>query len=379
MAQSLTELLLSGAELRTLIDAAEDILGNPLAFIDRNQNEPLLSKGYPQDDIEDKIYRRRNISSAEYEKDTDYVTALALTGRPHIIAWPNIRRRRMVCGSLVGGKHLGGIRLPDVGRPLEELDPEAVMETAQVLGVAMVLNGWPADAGINDGQELLFSILNQRINPPFLANRMLYPMFPEGSTYCMLWFITDSAEALLPDLQPYCYAPVENGFAALTDYHALLKNREALDREVRSQERLVSCSDAFSSVQDIYEHFRLAQSVYRYALSVGQTQGLALFNDYRLHHMLASVSRLPDASRYIHDGIRALRDYDREKGTEYLATLRAYLDCDQNISLAAQQLCVHKNTVFYRLGRLKSDFGLDLQDTKTLVSLYCSLWLGDIL
>ena len=96
MAESLTELLLSGAELRTLIDAAEDILGNPLAFIDRNQNEPLLSKGYPQDDIEDKIYRRRNISSAEYEKDTGYVTALALTGRPHIIAWPNIRRRRMV-------------------------------------------------------------------------------------------------------------------------------------------------------------------------------------------------------------------------------------------------------------------------------------------
>ena len=67
MAQSLTELLLSGAELRTLIDAAEDILGNPLAFIDRNQNEPLLSKGYPQDDIEDKIYRRRNISSAVWK------------------------------------------------------------------------------------------------------------------------------------------------------------------------------------------------------------------------------------------------------------------------------------------------------------------------
>ena len=379
MTQRLMDLLLSGAELRTLIDAAEDILGNPLAFIDRNQNEPLLSKSYPQDDIEDKIYRRRNISSAEYEKDTGYVMALSLTGRPHIIAWPNIRRRRMICGSLVGGRHLGGIRLPDVGRPLEDLDPDAVTETAQILGMAMVLNGWPADTEINDGQELLFSILNQRINPPFLANRMLYPLFPEGSTYCMLWFIADSAEGLLPDLQTYCYALAENGFAALTDYQALLKNRETLDREIRSRGRLVSCSDSFPSVQEIYENFRLAQSVFQYALAAGQTEGLALFNDYRLHHMLASVSRLPDASRYLHNGIRALRDYDREKWTEYLATLRTYLDCNQNIGLTAQRLCVHKNTVFYRLGRLKSDFGLDIQDTKTLVSLYCSLWLGDIL
>ncbi len=379
MTQRLMDLLLSGAELRTLIDVAEDILGNPLAFIDRNQNEPLLSKSYPQDDIEDKIYRRRNISSAEYEKDTGYVMALSLTGRPHIIAWPNIRRRRMICGSLVGGRHLGGIRLPDVGRPLEDLDPDAVTETAQILGMAMVLNGWPADTEINDGQELLFSILNQRINPPFLANRMLYLLFPEGSTYCMLWFIADSAEGLLPDLQTYCYALAENGFAALTDYQALLKNRETLDREIRSRGRLVSCSDSFPSVQEIYENFRLAQSVFQYALAAGQTEGLALFNDYRLHHMLASVSRLPDASRYLHNGIRALRDYDREKGTEYLATLRTYLDCNQNIGRTAQRLCVHKNTVFYRLGRLKSDFGLDIQDTKTLVSLYCSLWLGDIL
>ena len=39
-------------------------------------------------------------------------------------------------------------------------------------------------------------------------------------------------------------------------------------------------------------------------------------------------------------------DYDREKGTEYLATLRTYLDCNQNIGLTAQRLCVHKNTVF---------------------------------
>lgn len=373
MSLSLISLLLNGASLQTLINAAEELLGNPVAFIDRNQNEPLLSPNYPQDDIDDKIYRRRNITMEEYQKDTEYVTALSLTGQPHIIAWPNIRRKRMICGSIVGGRHLGGVRLPDVGRPLEEIDRNMVIQTAQVMGIALILNGWPVGLPDNDGQSFLWSILNQKVNPSFLSNRMIYPLFPDGCSFCMLWYSCETENFFLPDGISYCYAPVENGFAVLTDFQALSKGKDAFDREIRSRHFLVSCSDVFWSVNDIYQQFQLAKSVHAYASVSGQVEGLAWYNDYRLYHMLDAVSKTAQASSYIHDGLRQLREYDREKGTEYLPTLRTYLECNQNVGQTAANLCIHKNTVFYRLGRLKTDFGLDLQDTKTLVSLYCSL------
>lgn len=386
MSQSLTDLLLSGASARVLIDAAEDILGNPVAFIDLNQNEPLLSKGYPQDDIDDKIYRRRNISLDEYQKDTSYVTALSLTGQPHIIAWPNIRRRRMICGSIIGGRHLGGIRLPDMGHPLEELDTELVIETAKVMGMAMVLGGWPSGSGQGDGQSFLWSILNGQANPSFLANRMIYPLFPEGCLFCMLWYRpsfikkpTIGDPDFLRLIDSRCYTPADDGYAVLTDYHALLQNREAIEEEIRQQNLLVACSDSFTSVNDIFEQFKTAQAVYSYAQAASQTCGLAFYDDYRLFHMLDHIKREPEASRYIHSRIPFLRDYDRDNGTEYLATIRSYLDCNRNIAQTAETLCIHKNTVFYRLSRLKNDFGLDLEDSKTLVCVYCSLKLLEML
>lgn len=378
MSRTLTDLLFQGASLRTLIDAAEDFLGNPLAFIDRNQNEPLLSKSYPQDDIDDKIYRRRNISTEEYQKDTDYVTARSLTGRPHIIAWPNIRRRRMICGSIIGGRHMGGIRLPDVGRPLEELDSQDVIQTAQVMGAALILNGWPTGSSMDDGQSFLWSILNQKVNPSFLSNRMIYPLFPEGCQFCLLWYPCDAADLFLPSIQSYCYAPAEQGLAVLADFQELTEKRAAIEEELSARGLLAGCSDSFTSVNDIYRQFRLARSVYAYAGASGQATGLAFFNDYRLYEMLSFVAAHSEPSLYIHDSLPALRRYDREKDTQYMDTVRAYLDCNRNIARTAERLCIHKNTVFYRLGRLKEDFGLDLENTRTLANVYCSLRLMEL-
>ena len=236
------------------------------------------------------------------------------------------------------------------------------------MGAALLLNGWPADSSMDDGQSFLWSILNQKINPSFLSNRMIYPLFPEDCQFCLLWYPCDTANLFLPSIQSYCYAPAEQG----------LEKRAAIEKEIAARGLLVSCSDSFSSVNDIYRQFQLARSVYAYAGASGQTTGLAFFNDYRLYEMLSFVAAHSDPSLYIHDSLPALRRYDREKDTQYMDTVRAYLDCNRNIARTAERLCIHKNTVFYRLGRLKEDFGLDLENTRTLASVYCSLRLMEL-
>ena len=65
----------------------------------------------------------------------------------------------------------------------------------------------------------------------------------------------------------------------------------------------------------------------------------------------------------------ALVDHDREKGTEYVVTLRAYLDHFGDVPAAAASLHVHPNTFRYRLRRLVAVAGLDLDDpTERLVA-----------
>jgi DNA-binding PucR family transcriptional regulator len=54
--------------------------------------------------------------------------------------------------------------------------------------------------------------------------------------------------------------------------------------------------------------------------------------------------------------------HDREHGTQYAATLRAYLDAFGNIPAAARRAGVHPNTFRYRLRRLIELAGLRLED-----------------
>ena len=56
----------------------------------------------------------------------------------------------------------------------------------------------------------------------------------------------------------------------------------------------------------------------------------------------------------------ALEEQDRAFGTEYLHTVRTYLEHGQNAGETARALNVHRNTVDYRMEKVRDRFGLDL-------------------
>lgn len=60
--------------------------------------------------------------------------------------------------------------------------------------------------------------------------------------------------------------------------------------------------------------------------------------------------------------LAALATQDAEKGTSWVATVRAYLDAFGDVAVAADRVGVHPNTFRYRLKRINEVFGLDLSD-----------------
>ena len=110
MEHPLLDLLLNGAAFSEIIDKAEQVLGNPVAFIDTAQNETTLSAHYPREDMEDKAYRRQQISDEEYQKNTDYVTSISRTGIPQVRIRPGHTRRKI--------KPPVGLRIPEAHRRL---------------------------------------------------------------------------------------------------------------------------------------------------------------------------------------------------------------------------------------------------------------------
>lgn len=71
--------------------------------------------------------------------------------------------------------------------------------------------------------------------------------------------------------------------------------------------------------------------------------------------------------------LATLRTYDAQHGTEFVATLRAWLDHFGDVRSASQAMHVHTNTFRYRLGRLSEIAGIDLDDAGSRFGLMLQL------
>lgn len=60
--------------------------------------------------------------------------------------------------------------------------------------------------------------------------------------------------------------------------------------------------------------------------------------------------------------LRALAEHDRKKETQYCETLYFYLVCNRSLKKTCDALFTHRNTVLYRIGRIREDFLIPLDD-----------------
>ncbi|MGI8910738.1 MAG: PucR family transcriptional regulator [Rubrobacteraceae bacterium] len=71
--------------------------------------------------------------------------------------------------------------------------------------------------------------------------------------------------------------------------------------------------------------------------------------------------------------VRPLIEYDRERSSDLVRTLRVYFACGANTSSAADRLFLHRNSMLYRLERIRELTGLDLRDHRVALALQLGL------
>jgi DNA-binding PucR family transcriptional regulator len=99
------------------------------------------------------------------------------------------------------------------------------------------------------------------------------------------------------------------------------------------------------------------------------------FDEVLIDHMVRSS---PHGDRILDGTLRPLLDYDAERQSELVPTLRAYVDSGFNLTKSAELLSVHPNTVVYRLKRIKELSGRDPHDPDDLLLLFLGLKLTEL-
>lgn len=115
------------------------------------------------------------------------------------------------------------------------------------------------------------------------------------------------------------------------------------------------------------------------ARSEGKVPGVALYEDFQIPLNLLKIGAFIEENGLGGtDEIARIQARDAEQQTDYLDTLRAYLESNGNISAMAARLHVHNNTVRYRVTRLAEDFNLDLADPQKRLWLWLRLTTMDL-
>ena len=85
------------------------------------------------------------------------------------------------------------------------------------------------------------------------------------------------------------------------------------------------------------------------------------FNNVALTYILEQSTRRLPGYMLCHEKLLDLQRTDREQNTEYMLTLRTYLEENLNATQAASLLFIHRSTFLYRLDKIKNilDSGLD--------------------
>lgn len=90
-------------------------------------------------------------------------------------------------------------------------------------------------------------------------------------------------------------------------------------------------------------------------------------------HALMMLRHLQDRPDWIAPEVCALARHDAAEHSQYCQTLLAYLVCHHSLQETCQRLYTHRNTVLYRIRRLKEDFGIPLDDPDRQLELLLSV------
>ena len=91
---------------------------------------------------------------------------------------------------------------------------------------------------------------------------------------------------------------------------------------------------------------------------------------YEPYHALMLLKRLKDAP--VLPAVAALGERDKVDETLYVLTLYTYLACHHSLQETCERLYTHRNTVLYRVRRIREDFGIPIDDPDQHLSLLLS-------
>jgi purine catabolism regulator len=103
------------------------------------------------------------------------------------------------------------------------------------------------------------------------------------------------------------------------------------------------------------------------------TKRVLAFSDLGVYRLLVRLRETPELWTFYRETLSKLAEYDQRQGADLIKTLDAYFSHLGNLRATSEALHVHRNTLLYRLERIKEISGMDLDNAEEHFALWLAL------
>jgi DNA-binding PucR family transcriptional regulator len=125
----------------------------------------------------------------------------------------------------------------------------------------------------------------------------------------------------------------------------------------------------YTTTGELARSYREAQLALQVQKMIGGPEQVTLFSELGVYQLLATCRDTSAVDDFVQQWLGRLTDYDAVHGTQLVLTLSEFLDHGGSYNASATALSVHRNTLKYRLRRIRDVSGYDLSVPDTIFNL----------
>jgi sugar diacid utilization regulator len=278
-------------------------------------------------------------------------------------------------GTLISAIHIDGIEVGHImiqesEHKFKDTDPEFLFNFARLVSMELQKNSVFTDnKGVMYSYLLAELLKNSTSNVNVIRQRldtlgfklksdlyiMVIPRSSQSSSNVQLEVILQNIRNLFVGS---LYMIYENSIVFLISkdkYQAFSDlEQERLTEFLQTNNLKAGISNFFSDLEDTSRFYKQALEALALGNKMQPEHQIYRYEEYIIYQMLRVFEKEDKELRFlIHPGVMQLYYYDKEKGTDFIPTLRAFIMNPSSSSEVAKILHIHKNTLLYRMGKIK--------------------------
>lgn len=380
--------LLEGNNFGRIIDCAARLLRNPVAVFDTSYHIIAHSRIY---NVTDPTWRE-GIRQGYWDYEIIAKVRRRLTRQNHpddpvIIGGISPLRRRFSRLNM-GESHLGYFVVLEYNDALEKIPDEIYRFTASILAKELAAER-PVLAHSRD--HICESIMADLLNAGF-PNRLLFReriagtpldiqtifqvLLVDLNSYSTGNLQNDRLKAKIAELLPDSWSIIEESYVViLIDRgHRIYAASQPLERfaaYLREMGIHAAISGVFADLYLFPEFCGQVARTLELAAMFPDAKSLIPSDDYKLLQVISEIPR-DRLEYYCSETVLRIRDFDISNNTDYLRTMFFYLHTGRSVQHTADILHIHRNTVTYRIERMKELFDVSFSNEYWNVQNYLS-------